>query len=282
MRVRLIVHDPLPGPLNMAVDEALLLCHEAGLSPPTLRIYRWNPPCLSLGVLQSLDSVDWLAFLSAGCDCVRRPSGGSAVLHQDEVTYAVVINPTLCPSGSSIRATFRWICDGLISGLKMLGIEAAFASAATGADPSRLSSCYHRIAPSDLTVSGRKLCGSAQARRRSALLQHGSLPLRWDMRLLSHFRSLDRTDSVTCLEWILCRPVAHEEIVRALIQGFSQALRWELRERSLTPLEWSVAQLLLQQKYGSWHWTARRGQPKDLRRISDALASLRLKAGSQQ
>ncbi|MCS7223326.1 MAG: lipoate--protein ligase family protein [Armatimonadetes bacterium] len=281
MIFRLILNDPLPGPLNMALDEALLLCHDFGLSSPTLRLYRWSPPCLSIGLLQSLGSVDWLSFLAHGCQIVRRPTGGGAVLHHKEITYSIVFDPMICPLGSSVLATYQWIALGLVEALKTFGIVSTLPAPKTGNRPTRPAHCYDEVAVSDLAVSGKKICGSAQARKKKALLQHGGLPIGWDTDLLSLFASPLLFQSLTCLEWLLLRPVAIAEVLEALIQGFQKGLEVELKEGTFTPLEWAIAQDLLRKRYENWDWTAKRTRRAGEGLLLGTLAE-RLKEGFPQ
>jgi len=157
MRWRLIRSPALSGAWNMAIDEAMLLAHAAGLTPPTFRLYSWSPPAVSLGLLQPADVVNEPVCRQLGIDLVRRPSGGGAVLHQHEVTYAVVADGRLCPDGSSVLATYRWLARGLMEGLKLLGIDATLPESLWETKtPSRsLSFCFVRLTGADLEVGGR-------------------------------------------------------------------------------------------------------------------------------
>ena len=87
---RLLLSEPLSGPENMALDEALLENVGRGMAAPTLRLYAWRPPCLSLGYAQPVGDVDQTALAEHQWDVVRRPTGGRAILHTDELTYAVI------------------------------------------------------------------------------------------------------------------------------------------------------------------------------------------------
>ncbi|MFA0760090.1 MAG: hypothetical protein HZLCBSQH_000178 [Candidatus Fervidibacterota bacterium] len=256
MRWRLICSEPASGAWNMALDEAMLLAHFMGLTPPTLRLYRWTPPALSLGLLQPCNEEWERRCASMGFDLVRRPSGGGAVLHQHEVTYAVVVDGRLCPQGSSVLTTYRWLEGGLRAALKRLGIEPDPPFSPDRPVPSA-SFCYARLTGADLSVGGRKLCGSAQARRRNFLLQHGSLPLRWDVAALRHLFGGEEM-SLTCLEWLSEKPLTPEAVMDALKQGFEQALGVTFVEGDLTPREKAVADLLYRAKYGSSAWTKER------------------------
>src|SRR5689334_16981845 len=122
---RLLIDEPLDGATNMARDGAIAAAHARGEAPPTLRLYRWRPACLSLGRFQRAGAVDRSACARARVQIVRRPSGGRALLHDDELTYAVVArddHPAL--GGEGILASYRQISLALRDGLRRLGVAA--------------------------------------------------------------------------------------------------------------------------------------------------------------
>jgi len=273
---RLIYSPPLPGSWNMALDEAILLAHSAGLTVPTLRLYRWSPPAVSIGLLQRIEDVNERACRQFGFDIVRRPSGGGAVLHQHEVTYAVVVDGRVCPEGSSVMATYRWLAKGLIAGLRKLGVEASLPNSN---DQSRLppqsfaSFCFARASVADLTVDGLKLGGSAQARRRHFLLQHGSIPLRLDIEAIERVFGLSGRKEFTCLEEVTKRRVSPYEFVEALVAGFSEALGISFTVSGLTTAELRLAKILFQQKYSTEEWTRERKVRSELTsKVAEILA----------
>src|SRR5215211_3870866 len=122
---RLLLDQPADGAANMARDEALLSCHAAGVAQPTLRLYSWSPACLSLGRFQRADAINRAACARAGVAIVRRPSGGRALLHAAELTYAIIARVDDALFGAqSILATYRQISLALLAGLRRLGIPA--------------------------------------------------------------------------------------------------------------------------------------------------------------
>ena len=120
---RLLDTGALPGSLNMAIDQAILGLHANGKSPPTLRFYQWTPPAVSLGYCQKNHNLDMAACRRLGIEVVRRPSGGRAVLHLGDLTYAVIAG-TADGIPSAVTAAYRLICDGLLQGFRLLGIDA--------------------------------------------------------------------------------------------------------------------------------------------------------------
>lgn len=173
MRWRLV--DDLDGhhdaAAHMAVDEALLAAVDSG-APPTLRVYRWHRPALSLGRFQPEDDVDADACARLGVEVVRRPTGGQGLLHGSDLTYAVVMPRPAGPAGK-VDAVYGMLAECLIAGLAGLGVEAAVARHAGPSGPV----CFAGQQGADLRVGDRKVCGSAQVRRGGAVLQHGSILL---------------------------------------------------------------------------------------------------------
>ena len=156
---------------QMAADLAMLDAVAAG-GPPVLRLYRWDPPALSLGRFQPEDDVDRAACAARGVDVVRRPTGGRALLHGADLTYSAAF-PQPPGDAGRVDALYEWLAGGLIAGLARLGVHAAVARNDGPAGPV----CFAGQQGADLRVGERKLCGSAQVRRDGAVLQHGSILL---------------------------------------------------------------------------------------------------------
>lgn len=142
-------------------------------APPALRLYTWPTPTLSLGRFQSPDDVDRAACERLGVAIAHRPTGGAALLHGGDLTYAVAM---LLPvgDGAGVREVYTLLAQGLIAGFERLGVRAAVARHDGPAGPV----CFAGQQGADLRVGDRKVCGSAQVRRRGAVLQHGSILLR--------------------------------------------------------------------------------------------------------
>ncbi len=262
--------EPQPGPWNMAVDEALLVSVVEGASPPVLRLYAWAPPCLSLGVSQPYADVDEERLRARGWDVVRRPTGGRAILHTDELTYAVLApNHEPRVQGDVLDAYYR-LARGLLAGLKRLGLPVSMEQSRETWRRERANPvCFHVPAVYEITVAGRKILGSAQSRKLRGVLQHGTLPLHGDItRILDVLRFPDeaareaarrslRARAATVSQ-ILGRRVTWEEAARALLAGFREALNLEFEESPLTPEERARARNLVATKYGHPAWTRRR------------------------
>lgn len=176
-RWRFIPYCEHSGATNMAIDELLLEEVLDGTCEPTLRLYGFAPPAVSIGLNQKFDSATTKRIEDAGFDVVRRPTGGRAVLHLDDLTYSFIgldesRGGTL---KTSVTAAYRQICQGLVQALSGLGVESELGE--TQAPYRHLADCFLATTPADLHHKGRKLAGSAQLRRRGAVLQHGSIPL---------------------------------------------------------------------------------------------------------
>jgi len=153
----------------MAADVALL-DDAARLGTVALRLYRWDPPTLSIGRNQPLDGIT-----RGTAPVVRRPTGGKAVWHEHEVTYAVAAPIAMF---GSLRNAYREIHTRIVAALRSLGVDAVLADDRPAVRPSdRPASCFAMPVGGEILVQGRKLAGSAQVRRRDAFLQHGSILL---------------------------------------------------------------------------------------------------------
>ena len=174
---RVVVDPPLTGAENMARDRALLDELVAGARPATLRFYGWSPACISLGLGQSEDILDLAAVNRAGLDVVRRPTGGQALLHDDELTYSVVASQQDPVVGGTLMQSYHAISEALLSGLAGLGIVGVGAPCEPRPAAGLTPVCFASASAEEVLVDGRKLLASAQWRSRGAFLQHGSLLL---------------------------------------------------------------------------------------------------------
>jgi|SRR5580700_3407726 lipoate-protein ligase A len=229
-RLELIVDAPAPGEENMRRDLELLDACARGEIPGAVRLYGFSPACLSLGRMQPLDDVNVEACAGDGVDVVRRPSGGRAVLHDQEVTYSVVCRSTDPAFGGRVLESCSRIHLAVAAGLATLGVHvtprALPANLRRDArEGAAVADCFARPAAHELLDDrGRKLVGSAQARRAGALLQHGSVLLE-PPRATGYLRgdTAPTTGGVGVRE-LLGREVSREELVDALAAGFRRSL----------------------------------------------------------
>lgn len=258
---------------NMAVDEAVLWAVYGGISPPTFRVYRWEPPALSFGYAQRIEhEVDIARCRAMGIQLVRRMTGGRAVLHWEELTYSVACPETHPLIGHRISNTYRILSEGLVAGLRNIGVMAELErSQSQRVSPLRTgvaSSCFSSVARYEVVVEGRKLIGSAQRRMNGMVLQHGSLLigpshkriveiLRWDPGdpVARFRRELD--EGTTCLSEWLRDPVRFEELGEALRRGMAETLGVALKSSALSDEEQDRASSLIHTKYGTAAWNFR-------------------------
>jgi lipoate-protein ligase A len=233
-RLELIIDAPAPGVENMRRDLALLDACARGEIPGGVRLYGFAPACLSLGRMQPMSDVDLEACARDAVDVVRRPSGGRAVLHDQDVTYSVVCRSSDPIFGGRVLESCAHIHDAVATGLEILGVRTTPRAMPAdlrrdARDGAAVADCFARPAAHELLDDqGRKLVGSAQARRAGALLQHGSVllePPRAAGYLLSEGReSATPTLGGVGVREILGRRVSREELVDALAAGFRRAL----------------------------------------------------------
>jgi len=264
---RLLLTSPAEGAWNMALDESILEHSAAGITPPTLRLYSWQPGCLSLGFSQPASNVNHDALSQNGWHCVRRPTGGQAVLHIDELTYSVMAPNTEPRMSGSVLEVYRRISLGLLQALRSLGLEPAADSVYENTiAKSDNPVCFENPSNYEITVSGLKLIGSAQARKAEGILQHGSIPIHGDItRILKCFlkiRDLQRArdkllQHAANLELILGETLPYKQVEQAVINGFSSALNLRLVQAEPTHSEILRAEELMRDKYLSDKWMNR-------------------------
>ncbi len=147
-------------PANMALDEAIMDAVAADRSPPTLRFYQWDPPCLSLGKRQPLSGIDLEACQRDGVDVVRRATGGLAILHTDEVTYSVCVRPDDPRAEGAVLDAYRKLSQGLVAGLALLGVDAVMNPVEPGSVQNASAACFEAPSAYEITAGTQKLMAS--------------------------------------------------------------------------------------------------------------------------
>jgi len=270
---RILPFERAAAAKNMAIDEAVFRKNIRGESPPTLRFYGWRSPALSIGYFQDYrKEVDDEACRKFGVEVVRRPTGGKAVLHERELTYAVVAGADTGLFPPDILKTYLVIGRCLAEGLAGVGIRAEMKEDGRRPPDGALpSACFSFPSRYELLVGDRKICGSAQMRSQGAFLQHGSLltafdPLRTCEVMLPHRRlekEADRLRNAVTSVGEQAGPALDEEgLRRALREGFERTLGIRLRDGMLTPGEQALRDELVEKKYGreEWNREGKRGE----------------------
>jgi len=252
--------------MNMAIDESVLTHHLNGEVPPTLRVFRWSQPSISLGRFQSIErEIVSERCKQLGVALVRRPTGGRAVYHHDEFTYSIVISKRYgVPPG--VVAAYAYLAQGLLAALRLVGVQAELSDERVSKHSS--AACFASSTQADLTSGGFKLIGSAQVWKDDALLQQGSLPLDDQS---AEFFSMLRFPNEIAKEEALAQyrekttplhtfvpGASWDDVADAFQNGFSEALQEDFVYGTLSPSEWELAHRLVEEKYSKLEWRKER------------------------
>lgn len=239
--IPLEVHDAY---LNMGIDEMLLEFVREGKSWSTIRFYRWKPSAVSIGTFQSMEKeVNIEKCKDEGVSFIRRITGGGAVYHDyfGEITYSVIAPQSYFPQG--IRESYKFICDWIIDGLGLLGIEASFAPI------------------NDVLVNGKKISGNAQTRKEGILLQHGTVLFTTDLKTMFSVLNVSKEKvSDKMIKSVEERVTSVSKHSRATIGDLAEALEKgftrdkEFEHGKLTKEELARAEALARTVYASDAW----------------------------
>lgn len=254
---RVLVDPPASGAWNMAVDEALARELEPGTA--VLRLYQWLQPTVSFGRNQPAQGrYDLARAAELGLDFVRRPTGGRAVLHDRELTYAVALPDS---SYGGPRGIYSRVQAALASGLRgagASGVEQEPVSEAAAPRPS-IQPCFGTALPGEVTLRGRKVVGSAQARISGSVLQHGAILLLNDQSALRELTPTEPESPAVLPATLAEAPLdlSPSGLVVHVEGAFETTLGAQLERSGLTPKERTAAESL-QDKFESQEWTWRR------------------------
>jgi lipoate-protein ligase A len=252
MRFRLLLSGLADAHTNMSIDESIMIHVGQNISPPTLRLYGWSPPAVSIGYFQGLlEEIDLDMCKKMGVDYVRRITGGGAVFHESEVTYSLAIPQVNTIVPQNVLESYKVICGGIIEGLKEFDIEAKF------------------VPLNDIIVNGKKISGSAQTRRSRTLLQHGTLLIDTDLEKMFSILKVpseklkdklisDVKERVTSLNDVLQKEIEFEEVCSKMASGFKSSLNIELIKGELSETEISLASEIKKDRYSNLDWNHRR------------------------
>jgi lipoate-protein ligase A len=254
---------------NMAVDEAVLHCYLEGLVPPTLRFYGWDPPALSVGYFQDLAGAVNLANLAAGgFGLVRRPTGGRAVLHHRELTYAVIAG---VKDGvpNHLAESYFYISRVFLAAFKHFGVTAELHQK-TATKESTTGACFESPSWYELKVNQRKLVGSAQLRRNDSFLQHGSILLDFSAAELAAVLQLPKGVTLDrFIERLQQRVISFRDLgleiepvhlANVITDSFRNLYQLDFVEQPLLEIEQQMVQELIIRKYANQEWNYTRGR----------------------
>ena len=258
------------GAWNMALDEALLKSTAENKLTPTLRVYHWQPPTLSLGFAQPAADVDLAKLKAYGGDLVRRPTGGRAIMHIDELTYSVTATADEPQLAGDLLESYHKISQALLAGLSKLGIIAAGDKIYNTESSTNLKNpvCFETPSNYEITANARKLIGSAQARKCGGILQHGALPIQGDITRITRVLRFDSDEQRASaasklsthainLEGVLRYVPEWMKVAEAIVDGFAESFGISLYESQPDPDEIELARKLMTEKYLSDTWTYR-------------------------
>ena len=265
---RLLVTPPAYGAWNMALDEAILEHIGCGESISTLRLYAWDPACLSLGHVQPFTDVDMARLKERGWEVVRRVTGGRAILHTDEITYSVIAPNDEPRVAGTVLDSYNRLAQALLLAVKELDLPAEMKEGRSVNSSTPNPVCFEVPSTYEITVNGKKLIGSAQARKKEGVLQHGSLPMAGDLTRICQAlvfeseaarenaskRLLERA---TTVESALGRQVSWETAARSFIHAFEAELGLKLVKGDLSESESKRTEELVREKYAHPFWTER-------------------------
>lgn len=259
---------------NMALDEAMIMLMSEGKIPPTIRFYGWLPAAISIGYFQKMqDEIDVEACKARGIGMVRRLTGGRAVLHDDELTYSLIVPASHPMFPPTVIESYKVISRGILRGLELLDVPAEMVSLEgkdrTALNPNHSSACFDAPSWYEIASGGKKLVGSAQNRQMGVILQHGSILNTMDVeKLFTVLRfSSDRirqrmkglfVDKATSIADVIGYRYPYATMVEAFRQGFVDALGIELEHGELMNEERELTEKLMVEKYADDEWNFRR------------------------
>ena len=265
---RLLITPPGRGASNMALDESILEHIGRADSLPTLRLYAWDPACLSLGHAQPFADVDTVRLRERGWDVVRRLTGGRAILHTDEITYSVIAPNDEPRVTGTVLESYNRLAGALLLAVQTLDlpVELKEGKPADTAAPNPV--CFEVPSTYEITVNGKKLIGSAQARRKEGVLQHGSLPLTGDLARICQALVFENESAreaaaqrllarAATVESALGRPVSWDTAAQSFIRAFEAQFGLTLERRELSESECKRTEELIAEKYDHSSWTER-------------------------
>ncbi len=247
---RLISDLPATGEINMATDEALLKKCCCDDERPVLRFYSWSEATLSLGYLQ-----DSSHFAETSLPLVRRPTGGRAVLHTNEITYSVICGKDSVYFDDGINSSYCKISRAIVGALNDIGIDAELSPGTKVGLKEGREACFYSPSKYEVTVAGRKLVGSAQRRLKGGFLQHGSILISASADMNIKFFGKEVFKNMASLEeFVDVTGALLADFKDALIKRFASSLGATFEKGTLTDSERALRDRLLKEKYGSRMW----------------------------
>ncbi len=249
-KIRLIPIIEDNGAMQMAIDEAITIARSQNKVPDTLRFYIFSPPTITIGYQQKIE-----VFKKRNFPIIRRLSGGTSVLHKDDLTYSLVLKEDNLPN--SVVDAYKYLSLGLINGFNLLGIKASHSNKTKN---NYLDACYLNSNPYDVVVNEKKISGNAQTRINGVVLQHGTIIITNNLSELFEQLEIKGDDkNITSIEECLGYIPEISEIEEKMIIGFEELFKEKnivIENGVLTDYEKELAKKLFEQKYSSSDWNS--------------------------
>ncbi|MBI5740726.1 MAG: lipoate--protein ligase family protein [Nitrospirae bacterium] len=254
--MRFIAQGKQPAAFNMALDEAVSEAVRKGLSPPTLRLYQWDTPSVTIGYFQKVSDINTGYCADMGYPVIRRMTGGRAVLHDDELTYSVSSLTDFPPFRGTLIDNYTIISGALLQGLAAGGIKACMSMSVKRPRDHASPACFKTASYGEVTVSGKKVIGSAQKRFHDGFLQQGSVMLGFRAKELCNvlngcaekdFRDIGAINSAGA-------EMSFTEMKLFLKAAFEKDLHVTMISDTPNKFELSLAKELEEKKYATREW----------------------------
>lgn len=250
---RLIVDGKNDGYYNMAADEAILENYSSQ-KIPTLRIYGWRVPFISLGYNQETEKV--LTFKES-VPFVRRITGGASIFHDREITYSITCSLSSLDLPAKVKESYEVLCGFIIRFYSMLGLEAKFAKDIFSSNLGRYDNfCFSSYEYFDLVVKGKKIGGNAQRRKKNVIFQQGSIPQLIDAdKVKNLIKRADGFDSkITFLNELMKADTDFYYLQSLLAEAFKKTFDVEFIKEDINIQERKSVEYLLKTKYEQDSW----------------------------
>ena len=238
------------GFYNMAIDEVISQISVPRDHKPVLRVYGWRPYAISLGYNQDENDINVERCHRDNIDIVRRPTGGRAVFHAEEVTYSIVLPKNSTLFSKDTLDIYNMISQGLVEGLRLIGVTAQLMRRTSTNSLNEKSNipCFSSAAKYEITYQGKKLVGSAQRRYQNSILQHGSILVGIMHLKLGEYISTDKDINIEnftnylkkktiSISQIVPDKIKYEQIIWGIKTGFQNFFKIQFLEGQLTPQE---------------------------------------------
>lgn len=247
--LRLIIDDPAPGVVNMAVDETLLARAVDDPAEAAVRLYGWSEPTVSVGYAQDVSR-----FAPSGLPVVRRFTGGRALLHDVELTYAVVAGSESSVFTGGLAGTYNAISGCVVEALRRAGVDASLGRPGERPEDLKRDACFHSATRYEILAGGRKLVGSAQRRYKGAFLQHGSILFAVDRELNARVFGPGVAEKMASVAEFSA--IAIEDFREVFVGAFSAGLGVGFIRSGLSAEEKDRRDELVATRYSTPEWSA--------------------------